>query len=103
GEPHLPSSTADGIHSDLPRKGGGPDVTDSSSTGSGGTSGERRAPETHWGIAIAERRGRAFRAAGRYVSRHRDRGSGRKRLCQIPRWLTGSKGAERRPSPFLRR
>ena len=38
-EPHLPSSTADGIHSDLPRKGGGPDVTDSSSTGSGGTSG----------------------------------------------------------------
>ena len=39
GLPYLPSSTAVGIHSDLPRKGGGPDVTDSSSTGSGGTSG----------------------------------------------------------------
>ena len=35
----LPSSTRLGIHSGLPRKGGGPDVTDSSSTGSGGTSG----------------------------------------------------------------
>ena len=37
--PGLPSSTGLGIHSVLPRKGGGPDVTDSSSTGSGGTSG----------------------------------------------------------------
>ena len=35
----LPSSTGLGIHVGLPRKGGGPDVTDSSSTGSGGTSG----------------------------------------------------------------
>ena len=39
GGPRLPSSTGVGIYSDLPRKGGGPDVTDSSSTGSGGTSG----------------------------------------------------------------